>query len=225
MRSPVLALTLAIGLVPMSGGPAARQAPPPQPPPAVPAHPNLSGTWALDSTIGDDPAQAAFEPPAAENRRGAGGRGGRFGFGPGGFRGSLGGRGGEGSADALTADERARLEALTDEIRASSARLTISHDNPSFAVTDAQGRTALFRPMGARTSISLAASIVPSTSSWEGSRLVAGYQLGGTHRLVCSYTLLEKTEQLVVRIHLASGDNCRVMGPEAKFVYSLVPDR
>ena len=42
--------------------------------------------------------------------------------------------------------------------------------------------------------------MVSSTTHWEGTRLVTSYTLSSRQQLVCTYTVLPATKQLVLRV-------------------------
>src|SRR5262245_6312636 len=108
--------------------------------------PDFSGTWTLDRNISSDPSQVEFLPRADANRRPQrGGIGGVGGFGRGGRR-----RAGGNDAESLTSVEQERLNALTDQLKAASDRLVISHHDPDFVINDAKNHTLFLHTTGAR---------------------------------------------------------------------------
>jgi hypothetical protein len=197
---------------------------------ATQANPDFSGTWTLDRRISDDPALTNFEAPrqaqgdSNSNRR----RGNAGGFGG---RGGYGGYGGGSRTNrntpiaSLTPEERARLVALTTELKTASATLTIEHHDPSFGVTDARGTTLLFDTSGAKRDHTLGDAALTSTTHWQDGRIVTEFALGGTRTLVYTYTLLPKTHQLVLRVRPQSADAGGGGGnaPELKLVYVPKP--
>jgi hypothetical protein len=198
--------------------------------------PDFSGTWTLDKSLSTDPSQIAFLPPANGGRQGASGgqgAGGFGGFGGGGFgRRRGGGGGGAATGDrraptgalALTPDEQARLLALTDEFKSATARLVLSHHDPSFVVNDARDHTQFFHTSGETDENHFGAITVNTTSRWNDTRVVTEYDLSSRLTLVATYTLLPKTKQLVVRVALKNDSNTlRTAPPEVRFVYSLTP--
>ena len=224
---------LVVGLTLAGVGPAHAQTDTPAPAPAS-TRPNFSGAWTFDAQISTDPARASFNAQSNENnrrdgqRRGGFSGGGRGGMGGGGFggRGGYGGSGGQGggntdTADPSTLEERTRLSELTDLVKRSSASLVISHNDPTLAITDSQGRTQLFQTSGGKDDHQLATTTVQSTTRWEGARLVTEYALSDRGKLVYTYTLVPTTKQLVVRINLQGLG--RGGGSEVKLVYNLTP--
>jgi len=196
---------------------------------ATQANPDFSGTWTLDRRISDDPAQTNFEAPRqahgeSNRRRGsAGGFGGRGGYG-----GSYGGgsRANRGTpTESFTPEERTRLVALTNELKTGSATLTIEHHDPSFGVTNARGTTLLFDTSGGKHDHTLGDASLTSTTRWQDGRIVTEFAIGGTRRLVYTYTLLPKTHQLVLRVHPQFGDQSTggPNAPELKLVYVPKP--
>jgi hypothetical protein len=190
----------------------------------VPAEtrPDFSGTWSLDRSISTDLARASFDPATDRGSQGAGRRGGGSGGGFGG-RGGFGGPGGSrpryrDSSSDMTADERARLSALTDELKKGSATLVISHHDPSLVINDSLDRTQFFQTTGSSDEHPLASTKISSTTRWEESRLVTEYDLG-SRKLVYTYALLPATRQMVLRVRLEANTGGRP-GPEVKLVYT-----
>lgn len=194
------------------------------------ARPNFSGTWALDRGISNDPAQASFDAPQNQNGQRSGGSGGsrrRGGFGGGGFGGGGGGFGGSrpanrDSAPPATTDERARLQALTDQLKKEFTTLVISHHDPSFVINDAKDHTQFFQTTGSTDDHQLGAVTVSSSTHWDGSRLVTEYSLSSRQKLVYTFTLLPATKQLVLRVRLDATEGRRTEGPELKLAYKLM---
>jgi hypothetical protein len=202
-----------------------------QNPPASPAamaqtsdKPDLSGTWQLDRGISTNLTNLSFEPPAnANNPRGSMGRGG-FGGRGGGF-GGYGGSGGRNTsrtpARTGSPEDQARLKMLTDDVKAGSATLVISHHDPAFTISDAQGKTRFLKTDGGTDQNQLGGATIDSTTHWEGTRLVTEFTLGTSRKLAYTFTLLPATKQLVIRIRVEDSQNPRVAAPEAKLVYTL----
>jgi len=199
------------------------------------AHPDYSGTWTLDRSISNDPTQARFDAGS----QGQGANRPRAGFGGGGFGGSFGGggfgRGGggrnngsgtrESAKDTATADEKARLAALTDELKTGSATLIISHHDPDFVVNDALNHAFFLHTTASRDDHPLGALTITSTTHWEGDRIVAEYAVSDRRTLVYTYTLLPKTHQMVLRVRAQFNDVSSANIPELKLVYTLTPSR
>jgi hypothetical protein len=196
---------------------------PPAPMAQTSDKPDFSGTWQLDRGISTDLTTLSFEPTAnANNPRGSMGRSG-FG-GRGGFGGS-GGYGGRNTsrtpARTSSPEEQARLKMLTDEAKAGSATLVISHHEPAFAISDAQGKTRFLKTDGGTDQNQLGGAVIDSTTHWEGTRLVTEYTLGTSRKLAYTFTLVQATKQLVIRIRVEDSQNPRAAAPEAKLVYTL----
>jgi hypothetical protein len=211
---------VALALALASPRQAASQAAAPTPPSAE-AQPDFSGTWTLDRSISNDPSKASFEPAKGRsNQR------------PGGFGGSRRGRGGigggsrppdGGTADDRTPDERTRLQALTDHLRTASGTLVISHHDPSFVINDAQDHTQFFQTNDSSNDQQVGLATIPSTTHWEGPRLVTEYTLSSRQKLVFTFTLLAATKQMVLRVRLDDTERRRVISQELKLVYTLAP--
>jgi hypothetical protein len=200
----------------------APQLPLPAPPPATTsteARSDFSGTWTLDRSISNDPSKASFEPAQGRSNQ----RQGRFG---GGRRGGIGGGArppDRDTADGGTPDERARLRALTDQLRNASGTLVISHHDPSFVINDARDHTQFFQTDDSPAHQEVGPATIDGTTHWEGSRLVTEYTLSGREKLVFTYTLLAPTKQMVLRVRLDDTERRRVIGRELKLVYTLAP--
>jgi len=222
MRHPVhtiVALALALMLPARQTSAQSTSPAPPQPPPET--RPDYSGTWTLDRTISNDPSKASFDPPKARTPQ-------RFGGFSGGSR--QGGRGGgartppdDRAADERTPEERTRLQALTDQLRKASDRLVISHHDPSFVINDAQDHTQFFQTDDTTNDHQVGAAAISSTTHWEGSRIVTEYTLSSRQKLVCTYTLLAATKQMVIRARVDDTERRRVVSQELKLVYTLAP--
>jgi len=187
--------------------------------------PDFSGTWTLDRRMSDDPAQANFEAPRQaqgnSNRR----RGSAGGFGGRGIYGGGSSANRSTPTESLTPEERARLAALTTELKTASATLTIEHHDPSFGVTDARGTTLLLDTSGAKHDHTVGDATLTSTTHWLDGRIVTEFAIGGTRTLVYTYTLLPKTRQLVLRVRPQFGDRPAggANAPELKLVYVPKP--
>jgi hypothetical protein len=180
------------------------------------AHPDFSGTWALDRNISTDPGQIELVPSENASRRPQRGGGG----GIGGFGGRGGRRRTDGgdSAEGLTSIEQERLKALTDQLKTSVGTLVISHHDPDFIVNDAQNHTLFLHTTGVSEENHLGQTTISSSTHWDGSRLVTECVLGSRLTVVYTYTLLADTRQLVVRVARQSGDRQRA-GQDVRLVY------
>jgi hypothetical protein len=184
------------------------------------ARPDFSGSWALDRSISSDPAQAAFDTIGARAGGAGGGRGGGFG-GRGGFGGGGGGNTSRNPVSAITPEERNRLRELTDQLKRSSAAIVIAHNEPTFTVTDSQGRAQVFQTDGSIDQRQLVSVFVDCSAHWDDSRLVIEYVVSVDRKLIYTYTLLPKTMQLVIRVTLDAPETRRGGSPEIKLVYDL----
>jgi hypothetical protein len=189
--------------------------------------PDFSGTWTLDRSLSNDPAQVNFGGAPVQQNQGNRRRGGFGGFGGlGGFGGGGGGRGSNNTSNSSasgTSDERARLTALTDELKKASATLVISHHDPSFVVNDALDHTLFFNTTASREDHTLGDVTFSSTSHWEGDRIVVEYAISSRRTLVYTYTLLPKTNQMVLRVRPQFNDGTNAS--ELKLVYTLTPSQ
>ena len=177
--------------------------------------PDFSGTWTLDREISSDLSRVSFAPPSEQPRSG---------FGGGGFgrRGGFGGRGGGSSRSGPRTSQDDRLKALTEELRSAFTTIVISHHDPNFVVNDAQDHTQFFHTNDASDENHLAAATLTSTTYWEAERLIVEYSLNDRRRLVYTYALVPKTQQMVVRVRLEEG---RTSSEEVRLVYSLSPSQ
>ncbi|MEP7307836.1 MAG: hypothetical protein ABJA98_20220 [Acidobacteriota bacterium] len=185
------------------------------------ARPDFSGTWTLDRSISHDPSKASFDPPQGRGNQRPGGFGGGSRRGG---RGSIGGssrRDDRDTSNDRTAEEKVRLQALTDQLRKASATIVISHHDPSFVINDAQDRTQFFQTDDSGNDHQVGLATVTSTTHWEGPRLVTEYALSSRLKLALTYTLLAATKQMVLRVRLEDTERRRVIGSELKLVYSL----
>jgi hypothetical protein len=234
-------LLLVVGLVTLLAAPfPAARAQTTQPPSATPPRdsaqtPDLprldfSGVWTMDRTYSNDPAQANFDAGQAATQSRRGGMSSGFGglqlpgMGRGGNR-SGGNSGGNRSdaASGTTADEKSRLAALTDELKKASTTLTISHHDPSFVVTNGLEHATFSHTTGQLEDQQLGELTIPTVTRWDGDRIVTEFDLSSRRRLTYTYTLLQNTRQLVLRVRLDSDQGPRANGSELKLVYRQAP--
>lgn len=180
--------------------------------------PNFSGSWSLDPALSSDPSKATFDATPDSSRSRPGGRR------SGGF-GGFGGSGGGSTGGSMTSDERTRLRELTNQIQKSSAQLTISHSDPTLAITDPQGRTEQFQTNGYKDQHQLTSIAAESTTHWDDARLVTEYALSSSRKLVYTYTLVPRTDQMVIRIRLDATGGARAARQEITLVYNRAPAR
>jgi hypothetical protein len=180
--------------------------------------PDFSGTWSLDRSLSTDVSQMSM-PPSAPPSMASGGRA-RGGFGIGGRGGSRGG-GSRNSGDALTPAEQAKAKVLSDQLKAASSTLIITHQDSSFIVNDSRANALFFETTGVSEDNQLGGETLTSSTHWDDSRLVTEFTLGTDLTVVYTYTLLPKTNQLVLRITRKAGTASRATSPEIKLVYKL----
>jgi hypothetical protein len=106
-------------------------------------------------------------------------------------------------------DRRMTIEELTSELRNPSASLTISHADPTLAVTDARDRTRLFQTDAQKDPHQVGAATVLSTTKWDGNRLVTEYDLGNGRKIRTIYSLVPGTRQLLEQVTLANGQTMK----------------
>jgi len=187
-------------------------------------HPDFSGTWTLDTSISSDPSKASFEPSrSGGNQRYGGFGGGGRGRSRGGFGGAPPRQTSGGTADDRTPEEKARLQALTDELRKALRTLVISHHEPGFVINDALDHTQFLTTDDKPADQQIGAQAISTATHWEGTHLVTEYTLSDRHKLVFTYTLLAETKQMVLRVRLDDTERRRVVGQEVKLAYTLAP--
>lgn len=185
---------------------------PAAPPPASP--PNLTGAWALNPALTQQPSEIGFSPDWA--RGGAGGeRGG--GSGSGGGRGR---RGGSGSSAATptfareSADDSTRVQQLTGEARTPPAHITIIQKADAVSIADDQGHSRTFRTDGHLEELTLGTVALPTTSRWDAGSLVIVYEVEQSRQLRYTFTPSANPTRLIVSIrfldHGHEGDEVRL---------------
>jgi hypothetical protein len=185
---------------------------------------DFSGTWTLDRDLSNDPGQAGFDNSQDRRVQGTTRRGGGFGgIGGRGQRGGSGSRSPNSVDGSSTPDERARLAALTEQLKKASATLTISHHDSSLVINDAQDHTQFFHTTGAEEQQLVGGATIASTTRWDGERVVTEYALSSRRTLVYTYTLLPRTNQMVLRVRLDVRQGPRANGSELKLVYKRAP--
>jgi len=80
-------------------------------------------------------------------------------------------------------------------------------------------RTSFFTTDGTAADNHIDQSTVPTTSRWDGQRLVTEYTIGPDITLVYSYTVVENMKRLVVRIERKDGQNTRQFDPDVYLLY------
>ncbi|HUK34537.1 MAG TPA: hypothetical protein VLV86_11530 [Vicinamibacterales bacterium] len=208
-------MAVALGIIALVA-PSGRAQPSPSP-----SKPDLSGTWTIDPDVSTDLAKIDLIPSSNSARQSTGTR--RGGFGGGGFGGrGFGGtrsRTDGGGAPKLTSDEQARLKAMADALKTGWTKLTISLHDPSFVVNDSRNRTWFFSTDGNAADNHVGDFTLPTTTRWDGDRLVTEWPIGTNMTLVCSYTLLANMKRLVVRVDRKDGQNTRPFEPNVYLLY------
>ena len=209
-------LAAALGVIALIGRSVGAQTTPSEP------RPDLSGTWTIDSDVSTDLTKITLTPSTNTNTgRQSGGmrRGGGFG-GFGGGRSFGGSRQREqNSAPKLNKDEQTRLKAMADVLKTGWAKLAISLHEPNFVVNDARDHTLFFSTGGNATDNHVGEFTMPTTTRWDGSRLVTEWTVGPDITLVYSYTLVANMKRLVLRIERKDGQNTRPLDPDVYLMY------
>jgi hypothetical protein len=216
IRTPAY-LIVVLGIAAAPGHPARAQTAPPSTTVDDSRRLDFSGTWVFDSSLSIDPAQIRFDAPAVAPRQEN--RGGRARFGSGSGRNASSRGGGE----VLTPTEQSRLDALTHELKTSSGTLVISHHDPSFVVADVQDRAQFFHTNGVSDDNHVGDETVTGSAHWDGSRIVTELALSSRLTLTYTYTMLPRTNQLVVRVTRTDDGVQRTTGADVKLVYKLAP--
>ncbi len=137
---------------------------------AAPASPNLAGTWNLNHSLSDLPAEAGFDPdwsdtPSSDSARGGGGggRGGRGGGNPGG-RVAL-------APSFLSQEESNVARELVSEVTHPAETLTITQTPAAVTIAGNNGITRTFNANGKDQTIQLKAAPIGAVTKWEGAQL------------------------------------------------------
>jgi hypothetical protein len=186
--------------------------------------PNFSGVWILNRALSDAPPQtdigARASGPGDQGDRAGRAGGGEFDRATGGGRlgrtGDGGYRGQRSGPTANSSDRRNAIDELTRELRNPSASLTISHADPTLAVTNAQDWTRLFQSNGQKDPHQAGAATVLSTTRWDGDRLVTEYDLGSARNIRIIYSLVPGTRQLLEQVSFANGQTLKRVYDPAK---------
>ncbi len=157
---------------------------------SAPDKPVLAGTWVLNRGASEFPSELGFGMdlvPAAWANTDT----------------DRTGRGGSGAA-ALpirreSEDDVRRARQLTDEVKNPPAWLRITQSETVLTILDDRGKTRMFRLDGRDEVQQLDGTVVATTSSWEGSRLVINYKVEQGREL--RYTLSANSDppQLMVQ--------------------------
>ncbi len=195
---------------------------------AQPAHPDLSGSWTLNTDQSDHPQQSAQgsdddgRTRGGDGRGGGGGRGGGFGGGRGGFgggRGGFAGGGGRGQRGGGNTDDRLRALEMNDEIRNPPQALTIAQKADTVSITGADNQTRVFRTNGKKDTHELQAVKIDTRTTWDGDRLVVEYDVGSGRKIRYTYSRSPNTGQLIVETQIDSGRKGAPRAPAIKRVY------
>ena len=98
-------------------------------------------------------------------------------------------------------------------------KLTIAHHDPSLSVTDALDHVMFFQTNASRDPHVFGAASIPSTSHWEGDHIMVEFIISNRRTLVYDWGLLDKTNQIVLRISPRFGNTPNRNAPELKLVY------
>jgi len=186
---------------------------------------DLSGTWALNAPLSDNPEQvaAAIRIDLGLGAAGAAAEGtpetGRFGRrGGDGLPGNS-PRGRSNRPDQPSADELNRLNDLTAPLRYPPTMLTISQTAETVTfTTDTPGHTQTLTTNGKREKVTVGSNTIDVTTKWEGPQLITEQDLGKDRKVIITYAVVASTKQLLVRTALERAPLER--GPfEIKYVY------
>lgn len=106
-------------------------------------------------------------------------------------------------------ERRNTIDELTADLRSPSPTLTVSHADPSFIVTDGKERTRVFQTNGRIDPHQIGTASVPSTTKWDGNRLVTDYDVGNGRKIRVAYSLAPGAAQLVEHVTLPNGDTMK----------------
>ncbi len=185
-RLTVTALLLAAGVAATSG----------QGQPAAADPTAFDGTWTLNRELSQFPREVGFGMDVIRSSRSEAG--------------DVGGGGGRdrgGSPEAVPArpeseDMARNRQQLVAEVRTPPARLTITQTAAAVTVTDERGRSRTFHPDGREEFQPLDAGPIPTTTRWEGARLVVRYKLEQGREVRYTYSRRADPPQLVVQAEL-----------------------
>jgi hypothetical protein len=198
--------------------------------------PNLAGAWQLDSYLTDNPEQVAAALRIDTGSMGSaetasrGDNSGGGGYGRGGRRGGLGGGsgrrgGGLGNGreqSGMSAQDRSRLDHLTEMLRYPPSTLTISQTEKEIVIRAAEDTVRTIHPNGKSEGIKLDGDNIDQKATFEGSRLRVSYSIGHAGTLIDTYRIDPVSRQLVISANFAREHE--VTGPfEIKLVYNPAP--
>jgi hypothetical protein len=188
---------------------------------SAPAPVDLSGTWAFDTYLSDNPGQVAAALRADLGRTDFspfGESSDRRGFGRGAGRRGQQTPAASNRASAPSEQEQRALDAVTAIVRYPPLTLRIAQTDAAVTIDDAQGQSRTFTTNGKRETQMFDATRADSTARWEGPQLVADFDLGNGRKMIYTYSIVPTTRQLLVRVAFERAPN--QPGPfEIKFVY------
>jgi hypothetical protein len=185
---------------------------------------DLSGKWTLDTVLSDSPEQIAAAIRADLGQSGgeqlfgdSSGRGG-FGRGGGGRRGPD-ARAGSAQDAKPNEEEQKRIDELTERLRYPPTSMTIDQTPAAVTVTDEQQRARTLTPNGRREKQATGAAALDVTTRWDGPQLVSEEDLGGGRLVRYTYSIVQTTKQLLVRVTIDR--TAGFPGPfQIRFVYN-----
>jgi hypothetical protein len=193
--------------------------------------PDFSGKWTLDVYLSDSAEQIAREIRIDTGQREPefsgegmargtpeGGRGvereGESGRG----RERRGGSSDRPERDSMNADDRKKLNELTEAVQFASPTLTIAQSPNDLTIAGTRG-TQTIATTGKVEKQQLEAGTVDRTASWQGPSLVLNFRVGRAGTLVYTYRIAPTTKQLLIRVNFERQGGDR--GPfDIKLVYN-----
>lgn len=160
--------------------------------------PDLSGHWALNRALSQFPSELGFDAnfrSVAVDEQEAAERGGRGRRPPSRF------------PQPESADEAARKQQLTDEVREPAADLTIADTPDAVAFTDGKGRTRTFRPNGKEELIQLGGVGVVTIARREAGQLVVLYEVEQGRQIRYAFSRLDNPTRLIVETQFVDRGN------------------
>ncbi len=180
---------------------------------------SIAGSWSLNTYLSDEPQQIANELRYDTGTSGVELFGGDLGGG-----GERQGSGRAGSSErapanrAVNAEDRKKLDELTDVARLAPTMLSISQTVDAVVLTIPVLGAIALHTSGKSEKYQLEAGPVDCMASWEGPELVVAYSVGRAGTLRYTYGLVPGGSQLIVRIGFVRANGER--GPfDVKLVY------
>ena len=192
--------------------------------PAPAAGPGVAGSWSLNTYLSDEPQQIANELRYDTGENGFDLFGGDSGVSEGQNRQGRGMRSGRGRAGrqapnrSIDAEDRKKLDELTDTGRLAPTTLSISQSNDAVTLTLPVSGSVTLDTNSKTQKCRLESGPVDCTASWEGPLLAIAFTIGHAGTLRFTYGLLPGGTQLIVRVAFIRDNGER--GPfEIKLVY------